>query len=56
MFIHHPAAETPEHRKLIVAKNRNGAVGDVPMYFSFDKLLFWEEEWKQAQEELRKEE
>lgn len=49
MFIYRPNEDDRENYKLYIAKHRNGATGDVPLFFKADRTKFFEVESKQAE-------
>lgn len=44
MFLYRPDEENRESYSLIIAKHRNGATGEIPMYFKADRTRFFEVE------------
>lgn len=42
MFLHRPDDDDREHLVLTIAKHRNGATGEIPLYFRGDRTRFFE--------------
>ncbi len=42
MFLYRPSDEDRENHNLIIAKHRNGATGDIPLFFKADRTRFFE--------------
>lgn len=42
MFLYRPNEEDRENHKLLVAKHRNGATGEIPLFFKGDRTRFFE--------------
>jgi len=44
MFLYRPDDEDRDNLNLVIAKHRNGATGDIPMFFKADRTRFFEAE------------